>query len=166
MALTNSAASTLGGRPKTRPQGNTAFTLVEVMVAASVLTLALASAIIVLQAGFRNLDTARTATAAGQAMQSEMERIRLLNWSQLNALPASAEINIPATYTSNSIEADRLTITRTVQDVPGFGSPTQMKAIVLIATWTSIDGQPHRRAFQLHYSRNGLFDYYYNAAQS
>ena len=60
-----------------------AFTLVEVMVAATVMVLTLTSSLIVVQHGMRALDTARYTTLAGQILQSQMEKLRLLTWTQL-----------------------------------------------------------------------------------
>ncbi len=59
---------------RSRPAG---FTLIEVMVAAIVLVLAITTAVTTLQRGFQALDTARQTTYASQVMQSELERLRL-----------------------------------------------------------------------------------------
>src|SRR5687767_13562685 len=60
-----------------------AFTIVEVMMAASVMVLAISSSLIVLQQALRAVDTARYTTLAGQILQSQMEKLRLLNWEQM-----------------------------------------------------------------------------------
>lgn len=133
-------------------------------MAASVLSMALSSAIIVIQNGFRNLDTARLGTTASQMIQSEMERIRLLNWESVEALPASEEIDPASFFTTSTIETDRITVIRSVSDVPSFGG--EMKEIIVTATWTTINGHPATRLFRMRYARNGLFDYYYNHAQT
>ncbi|WP_225919387.1 type IV pilus modification PilV family protein [Actomonas aquatica] len=150
------------GDPKATRRGG--FTLLEVLMAASVLSMALSSAIIVIQNGFRNLDTARLGTTASQMIQSEMERIRLLNWESVEALPASEEIDPASFFTTSTIETDRITVIRSVSDVPSFGG--EMKEIIVTATWTTINGHPATRLFRMRYARNGLFDYYYNHAQT
>ena len=135
-------------------------------MATFVLTLGITTAIYVIQIGLRNLDTARTTTAVAQAMQSEMERLRLQNWTEISALPTSAEIDLSASFSSASIEADRVTVIRTVADVSGFGSPSTVRQISLTASWTSIDNVERTRKLVMRYARNGLFDYYYSSATS
>ncbi|MBI2497609.1 MAG: prepilin-type N-terminal cleavage/methylation domain-containing protein [Opitutae bacterium] len=59
------------------------FTLVEVMVAATVMVFGIVSAVTVSQRGLQALDTARNLAVASQLMQNEMERVRLMSWTQL-----------------------------------------------------------------------------------
>ncbi|MCF3649969.1 type IV pilus modification PilV family protein [Synoicihabitans lomoniglobus] len=157
-----SSPPTLYGRAKTKCRR--AFTLIEVMAATGVLSMALSSAVIVIQAGLSNLDTARTSTAASQMIQSEMERIRLLNWTNISALPAEEVLDISEFHTAGTIAGDRLEIVRRVSDVAGYAS--EMKEIDITATWTAISGRELSRVFRMRYARNGLFDYYYNHAQN
>ncbi len=145
-------------------KGRRAFTVLEVLMASSVLSMALSSAVIVLQSGFRSLDTARLSTAASQMIQSEMERIRLLNWDSVSALPSSEVVDMSSIHSAETIEGDRITLTRTVSNVPGFGN--EIKEISVTANWSAIDGHPVTRVFRMRYARNGLFDYYYNHAQT
>src|SRR4051812_36537937 len=70
------------------------FTILEVMSAATILVLVIATSLTVLQRGMRAVDTARNMTLASQISQSELEVMRLQNWSQISALPAFASINI------------------------------------------------------------------------
>src|SRR5688500_5965266 len=65
------------------PATKSAFTLLEVMMAATVLVLGISSSIIVLQYGMRAIDTARYTTLAGQILQSQMEKLLLLNWDHV-----------------------------------------------------------------------------------
>ncbi len=144
------------------------FTIAEVMMASFVMIFGIASAIIVLQSGLRALDTARNTTLASQLIQSEMERIRLLSWSGVNALPASAAIEIgeilPTDLPSISELRSRFTITREVSDVSG--KVGDMKEIDITVSWRGVDGQTHVRASSTHYSREGLYAYYYTKART
>jgi len=144
------------------------FTIAEVMMASFVMIFGIASAIIVLQSGLRALDTARNTTLASQLIQSEMERIRLLSWSAVNSLPASATIEIgeilPTDLPSISELRSRFTITREVSDVTG--KIGDMKEIDITVSWRGVDGQSHVRASSTHYSREGLYAYYYTKARS
>src|SRR5688500_13022633 len=56
------------------------FSIIEIVLATFVMTFALATSILTLQAGFRGLADARDTTLASQIMQSEIERIRLMPW--------------------------------------------------------------------------------------
>lgn len=147
-----------------RPCGG--FTIAEVMIASGVMLLGIVSAIFVIQAGFKSLDTARSITLASQVIQSEMERIRLLSWTAVAALPANETLDIqtilPPGETAQRI-ARRFTVKRSVTDVSGkVGS---VREITLSVTWRGIDGTEHVRTTGTHYTRNGLYDYYYTKAR-
>lgn len=140
-----------------------AFTLVEVLVATTIMGVGMASAAVCLQVGLRALDTARATTLVAQVLQDEAERLRLENWIAIDALPAEEEIFNPApaqfagTPFAEMVASGRLAITRSVQDVPGFAD---MKEITLRAEWTDLGGS-HGRALRLRYAKGGVSDYYY-----
>lgn len=150
-----------GNSPRRRSGPRGAFTLLEVIIATGVLTLGLGTGIIGLQLGMRDLDTARTSTAVSQVMQNEAERLRMLNWTQISALPVSANVDLASTFSGDSALSGRMTLTRTVSDVTGFSN---MKEIVLQANWTGVDGKSHTRVYRMRYARGGLHDYYYSSA--
>lgn len=136
-------------------------------MAAGVLALAIATSLTTLQFGMRSIDTARNMTLAAQVMQSEMEILRLQNWTQIAALPASATID-PATTissgTSTSLDsmlnniARRFTCTRTIADISG---RADIKLITLNVSWAGADGRSHALSYQTRYAKNGLSDYLY-----
>lgn len=141
-----------------------------------VLALGIVTCITALQYGLRQVDTARSMTLAGQIMQSEMEILRLQNFSQIVALQnAQASPTTPTTIdpatsiTSGSATsldsrlttiANRFTCTRLVEDISG---KADMKQISLAVSWTGVDGRPHTLRFQTRYAKNGLSDYFYVA---
>lgn len=127
------------------------------MIAAIVLILGITTSITTLQRGFRSIDTARHYTYASQVMQSEMERLRLKNWAQLQALQDSSDTSVSAPLVTGTA-ADSFACTRTIRDLR-----TDMKEIVLVSTWRGIDGQPHRVRYMTRYSKSGLYDYFYTA---
>src|SRR5690625_1971619 len=139
------------------------FTLVEVMLAAAVMGLGLASVFVTVQVGLNNLDNARVTTLVTQVLQDEAERIRLLNLGAVSALPPTASIPWPDEFEDTPVGGDRLVITRLISDVPGYADS---KEIVLTASWTSIAGTPHERKLILRYARGGLYDYYYGTRDS
>src|SRR3954471_12782851 len=87
---------------RSRLRSQKAFTIVEVAIAAGVLALVLSTSIITLQSGFRTLDVARGTTLASQILQSEMERLRMKSWTDINAMPASETIDGATFFTTNS----------------------------------------------------------------
>lgn len=129
------------------------FTIVEVMVAATVLIFGIVGAITVAQRGLQAIDMARNLTAASQSMQSEMERLRLMSWAQIQAVQDSGSLEVKL-----EAGAERLTCTRTIRDVK-----TNMKEITLVASWNGYDGTPHVARLITRYGKTGLNDYFYTA---
>ncbi len=152
--------------PRPRARARRGFTITEVLFASVVLIAGIASSIAVMQSGLRALDTARNTTLAAQIIQSEMERIRLLSWSGVNDLPASAPILVneilPADLSTLSELGSRFTITRTATDVAG--KVGEMKEITVTVTWRGIDRMSHVRTSTTHYCKEGLYAYYYTKA--
>jgi prepilin-type N-terminal cleavage/methylation domain-containing protein len=132
------------------------FTLVEVMIAAIVLVLGITTAITTLQRGFQALDTARQTTYASQVMQSELERLRLKSWAQLQAVQESGETAVTVAALTGTTGSFRCT--RTIRDLK-----TDMKEITLVAVWNGYDGRPHTVSYITRYARSGLYDYFYTA---
>jgi type II secretory pathway pseudopilin PulG len=156
----------LARTPFVRRRKVAAFTLVEVMASSMVLVLVLVGSIGVIQTGFKALDNSRATTLASQVIQSEMERVRLLSWSAVNALPASQDINLGTLFPTGSVNvnlADRITATRTVADVTG--RVGEVREITVLVTWRGIDGITHQRASSTHYGKDGLYAYYYTRAR-
>jgi Tfp pilus assembly protein PilV len=148
------------GRSRFRGKGG--FTLVEVGVAGTVLVMGLCSALFSLQHGFQALDTARNSTLAAQIMQSEIERLRLLGWTEITnpaIIPANGTIDLNQVYSNNSVIAGHFTATRIV--TPSVGREDTMLDISITVTWKSYNGVTHNRSFKTRYSKNGLYDYYY-----
>ena len=143
------------------------FTILEVMMAAFVMIFGIVTSLTTLQFGMRTVDTARSMTLASQIMQSEMEILRLQNWTQISALAASAVID-PTTLISSAsgsaldtmltAVANRFTCVRTVAAISG---RADIKLITLTVTWTGVDGRAHSLTYQTRYAKNGLSDYFY-----
>jgi len=143
--------------PAARADGTAGFTLLEVMFASLVLVLGITTAIVTLQRGFQALDTARNYTYAGQLMQSELESLRLKNWSQLEALQAAGATAVETDPTASSTRTT-FACTRTIT-----APKADMKEITLVATWRGYDGRNHSARVITRYGRNGLYDYFYTA---
>ena len=161
--------SFLSRTPATRGRSSgrrtSGFTILEVAIAAFVMTVTISGAIVVLQTGFRALDNARNTTLSAQIIQSEMERIRLLSWTTVNALPASSSITLTDIFPGDTLTttmASRFTATITTADVTG--KVGEMKTITITVTWKGLDGLTHTRSSTGYYCKDGLYDYYYTLA--
>ena len=145
----------------------TGFTIVEVMIAAIIMVLGITTSLTTLTFGMRAIDTARNSTLAAQIMQSEMENIRLLNWAQLTALPASETVNISSIISSGSsttLDAtlnniiSKFTCTRTITT-----PKSNMREITLTVSKNGQDGRAHSNRYITRYCKDGLYDFYYTA---
>ncbi|HKB90803.1 MAG TPA: type II secretion system protein [Opitutaceae bacterium] len=149
---------------KSKYKRNDGFTLIEVMMAVIIMAFAISSSIPALQRGFLAIDVARNTTIGGQILQSMIEDIRLLNWSQVSALPASQAVAIDSSFTGYNVKAAALlshfSCTRTVTDVSGL---TNVKSIVLTVTWTGYDNRAHSLNYNTYYAKNGISDYFYTS---
>lgn len=138
------------------------FTIVEVGVAALVLVLCISSSLVALQRGFVAIDNARYTTLAGQILQSQMEKLRLLTWAQLTNTttgPVTFTTFTPDISSSVSGQLANFNCTQSITDSP---SPfTNMKDITLTATWRGSDGRQRSLTYFTRYGKNGLSDFFY-----
>lgn len=155
-------AGPLGRRDSIRSRRRKGFTILEVAMSTFVMAFGIATAIVAMQSGFRHVDLARGSTLASQILQSEMERIRMMNWSGVSALPAS-EIFDGATFFSNSSDVvGKFTVTRT--RTADSARPTEVMNLAISVQWQTYDARWHTRSFTSIYTKNGLYDYYYTVA--
>jgi Tfp pilus assembly protein PilV len=151
--------------PRSPSRVRRAFTLIEVMLAASVLVLAISSSIMAMQYGIRSLDTARYTTLAGQILQSQMEKIRLLTWAQLTNTttgPVAFSTFTPDITSAASEQINRFTCTQSIVAAPSPFNTTMMD-ITLTATWNGIDGRQHSLSYTSRYGQNGISDFFYTS---
>lgn len=135
-------------------------------MAAGVMAFALSGAIVVIQAGFKTLDNARNTTLAAQIIQSEMERVRLLNWGDISSFTALETVDLSAIFPSTGATTEalltRFTATRSCVNVAGYDNG--MKSVTITVTWTGLGNSPHTRSATTYYCKDGLYDYYYTLA--
>jgi type II secretory pathway pseudopilin PulG len=132
-----------------------AFTLVEVLAALFVLALVFASAVGVMRQAYSQLDNARSVSAAGAILQTELEKERMLTWDQ--AADTTYQPTIDSAFLSDPAIAGRFSLTRVV--TPMTGRETRMLQITLTARWRTLDGIQHSRRLTTYYRRGGLYDY-------
>ena len=144
--------------PTSRLDRARGVTLIEVAVAALVMALVLSTAITTLQRAFISLQNARDLNIASQMLQSEMEKMRLADWTTVNAFPAAATpVTLDPAFTSNPFVGSRFALSRTVTD-----PKTDTRIITLRIQWQGADNRPLFRNLSMRYSRNGLYDYFYS----
>lgn len=122
----------------------------------TVLILVFVSSVSAITIGFRVMEDARMNTIASQILQSEMENVRLKNWTQISALPASEPFTVQSSINSSSFS--QFTCTRTIADVN-----SDLKQVVVALTWKSMDGRVHDRRYMTMVGKNGLNDYFYRS---
>ena len=132
------------------------FTIAEVMMAAIVMAFAITTSITTMQRAFLSVDAARGITYAAQIMQTELEKMRLQNWTTVSAYPSSATtVTIDSSFTSNAYIGNRFTLTRTATTVH-----SGMIKVTLTISWNAYDGHNLQRSYSTYYGQNGLYDYY------
>ena len=146
------------------------FTIIEVAMASFIMAFGIGSSIIALQSGFKALDVARDTTLASQILQSEIERLRLMAWSNtattavdsIIELPASEAVSLASMFSSSAGLETKFDVTRAVE--VDADRPTEVRYITISVRWRSYDGRTHNRSFRSMYAKNGLYDYYYTLA--
>lgn len=142
-----------------------AFTVFEVMVAATILVLVISTSLVVLQTGMRAVDTARNTTLAGQISQSVLEVLRLQNWAHISTLPAHAAVDIDeaiSSGTSTVLDAALNAVTSRFSCIRTVSSPkSDLRLITVTVSWIGNDGRPHALTSQARYAKHGLNDYIY-----
>jgi hypothetical protein len=116
-----------------------------------------------MQRAFLALDTSRNLTLAGQIMVSEMERTRMLSWTDIAAMdlsPTVTTLTLDSAFTSNAQIGSRFTLTRVVTQ-PDSSNPN-IREIKLSISWRGYDGRQHTRSYTTQYARYGIHDYLYN----
>ncbi|MEZ0218450.1 MAG: hypothetical protein ACAH89_15030 [Rariglobus sp.] len=132
-----------------------AFSLVEVMTASCVLMLGLGGTVLTVKNSMATISHSRYLAAASQIMQSEMERLRLRSWEQLQAIQDSGNNAVsPETLPAGA----RLTCTRRITDVRD-----GLKEITIETTWGGGTGRAHTARIVSRYARSGLNDYFYTS---
>jgi Tfp pilus assembly protein PilV len=144
--------------------GTRGFTVMEVMLAAFILALVIATSITTLQRAFLSLDSARNLTLAGQIMQHELEKVRLKDWATVSAYTSVDDLTIDPVFTSNSYIANLiahrgLRLSREVS-VP----ETDIVQLTYTVTWRNYDGRELSRSYVTYYARYGMYDFFYNSS--
>ncbi len=120
----------------------------------TVLVLVFLSSIAGLSIGFKMLEEARASTLASQILQSEMENLRLKNWTQLNNLPATEPFTVEVDTALTGFPT--FACTRSIYEVQ-----SDIRQAVLTVAWTTADGRARTRRYVTYIAKEGINDYFY-----
>jgi hypothetical protein len=129
--------------------------LVEVMAASCVLMVGLGGSVLTVKNSLQTISHARYLGAASQIMQSELERLRLRNWSQLQAIQDSGDTAVAIAAIP---PGSNLSCSRQIRDLRD-----GLKEITVEARWGGARGRIHTARLVTRYARNGLNDYFYTS---
>jgi type II secretory pathway pseudopilin PulG len=151
-----------------------AYTLVEVMVAGTILGLVAMSLYGAFSAGFCVIQSTRENLRATQIMVQKMEAVRLFTWSQVNdstnyLKPVFTEPYDPLGMTNNCSGAQYTGYVSA--SIPAAGDlpeayRTNMRTITVSLYWTNFNGKKpvvHAREMQTRVARNGMQNYIWGA---
>lgn len=135
------------------------------MIAACVMAFAITTSITTMQRAFLAIDGSRNITLASQIMISEMERTRMLAWTEtspvvgVGSFSLSPIVDTLALPTGFSAFTSRFTLTREVFEDP---ANTNIRILKFTVSWRGYDGRTLTRSCSMHYARYGIHDYLYN----
>ena len=134
------------------------FTLVEVMMASLILALAIATSITTLQRGLADLDSARNIDTACRILQCEMEKERMMTWTQVSVVNYAPTID--SSILSIPAVAGRFSLSRSVTTLSNYSN--NMLQITLTVTWRGYDGRSQQRSLTTYYGNGGLYTFFNN----
>ena len=130
------------------------FTLVEVIVSMFLMAMIFTAAFGSYFLGMRMVEDAREELRASQIIQSELEAMRTLNWSDMEELPTSAYFEPQGEFIQQF--SDKYTSLRYVYTIND-----EQKVVFIRISWTNSRGQTTYQWFNTIFTRFGLNDYYY-----
>ncbi len=131
------------------------FTLVELMIGMTLISIVFAGAFRGMKTGFDLVEEARDQARCTQMLQSEIERLRTMNWNDISALPGTATVQLDGALAK--AYRDRYAFTRVITS-----TGTDQVMVTVTATWEN-SGRDRDLSMSTIYSKDGLYDYYYRA---
>ncbi len=106
--------------------------------------------------GMRMIDDAREELRASQIIQTELEALRGLNWSELDSLPDSEPITPKGTLIQQ-FSTDYLAY----RQVDTLDAGNTQKRVIVYVWWKNSKGVYTYQIANTIFTKNGLNDYYY-----
>ncbi len=137
-------------------QSKFGFSAIEVLMGAVLMASLIAGILQLISQGNYLVELSRDHTRVAQVLQSEIEDMRTLNWSDLTTLPSNDSFSPEGSFISSY--KNRYICSRTIS------SPSSTQRQVLVsATWTDSRSRSHTTNYITRFSKEGLNDYYYRA---
>ncbi len=156
----STTTSTAGGAQRTgrnvlpRRRKSAAFTIVEAAIASSILIVAIVGTLTMASQSFIVTQNVREFSRANQILQQKMEDIRLLSFSNVQALPSTfSDPNDTAGKYTGAIAVE------TYRTNPS-GAVSAVK-VTLRVTWTGRGGKSRNASLVSVFTDSGLNDYIY-----
>jgi prepilin-type N-terminal cleavage/methylation domain-containing protein len=160
------SANRPGGR-KERHQAQTAYTLVEVMVAVFLVAIIAGAFYAALASGFGLVQANREDLRATQIMMQKLEGVRLCTWSELSNF-SFTDVYDPSGGKAGTAFAGTVTV-GPANSIPNSSSYAgNMCLVTVTVSWTNYNGKvpvPHTRQMQTQVARYGLQNYIWGAIQ-
>lgn len=135
------------------------FSAVEVIIGASLISALIAGMIQLIDQGNYLIELARDNTRVTQLIQSEVEDLRTLNWSDLLEMEGFQVVETEGQFAQSF--ADEYYCYRYVTD--SYDNPTEKKWVWVYAGWIDSNNRTHWVYYFTQFSEDGLNDYYYRS---
>lgn len=132
------------------------FTLVEVMVSMFLMAIVFTASYSSYFLGMNMVEDAREELRASQIIQSELERMRTMNWDAINSVGSWSKVNPEGEFIKKV--SDDYVAYRQIKPVP---DETDLMMVRIFVWWTSSKGTRTFQVFNTIVTKDGLNDYYY-----
>lgn len=148
-------------------KSSAAFTLIEVLLAAVVMLAGIVGMMQAITSGSEMLDVSRKQTLATQIMHGEIEKIRVLDWTQVTALPSTETVNLSSDLSTSTFSASSsfqaltkgFQCTRLISPVVRSDGVVKadQKQVTYTVSWTGNTGRSYSRSSSTYVGKNGLY---------
>ncbi|NDV62956.1 prepilin-type N-terminal cleavage/methylation domain-containing protein [Puniceicoccales bacterium CK1056] len=132
------------------------FTLVEVIIGSVLMAIVFTASYASYFLGMNLVEDAREELRASQIIQSELERMRTMNWDAINSVAQVTRV-IPQGDFIQKFSGDYRAY-REIKDIDG---QTNLKMVRVFVWWTNAKGLRTYQVFNTIVTKEGLNDYHY-----
>ena len=124
------------------------FSLTEILVGISIMATVFGGFFAAITQSHRMQETSRMTTIGAEIIQNEIENLRELTWTEFEALPASAALDIPASFGAVRL---RFSGTRTISTVRA----AETHKVIVSVSWQTPGHDVHTRRIWTYVSKHG-----------